>query len=440
MTEIIMPQLGETVSEGTVTTWLRKVGDAVQLDDPLVEIATDKVDTQILSTATGVIAEILVSEGRTVPVGTPLARLAVDAESLSPEDEAAATAAAPHHLRPHVATREATAPPTTESAASAGATLTAPPSLPTRLSPLVRKLAREKGVDLRQVSGTGHGGRIRKQDVLAASNRASIRADRAVTRPSEVPAAGGPQIEPPATHAAVASREPLSRVRKVIGKRMLESLQTSAQLTTVIEADVTRIARLRSRFNAALPPGSPDKFSFLPFFARAATDALGQHPLINARIDGDDIVWHRGVDLAIAVDTERGLLVPVIRRADRLNLIGLRDAIRDLATEARQGSLPNDVLSGGTFTLTNTGSRGALFDTPIINQPQVAILGTGAVIRRPVIIDHAELGEAWVARSVIYLALSYDHRLIDGADAARFLETVRGRLEAAQFEAELGLV
>jgi pyruvate dehydrogenase E2 component (dihydrolipoamide acetyltransferase) len=439
MTEIIMPQLGETVSEGTITTWLRKVGDSVQLDDPLVEIATDKVDTEIVSTATGMIAEILVPEGQTVPVGTPLARLAVDAESLSPEDEASVSAAAPHHFRHHAATREATAPGT-ESVISAGTTSQDLPSLHTRLSPLVRRLAHEKAVDLAQVTGTGRGGRIRKRDVLAAASQASLASDRAATTPSEISALTGPRTEPPATPSAVESREPLSRVRKVIGKRMLESLQTSAQLTTVTEADVTRVARLRARFNTKLPAGSPDKFSFLPFFARAAIEALGQHPLINARIDGDDIVRHEGVDLSIAVDTERGLMVPVIRRADRLNLMGLRDAIGDLATRAREGNLINDELSGGTFTLTNTGSRGALFDTPIINQPQAAILGTGAVVRRPAVIDHPELGEVWVARSVVYLALSYDHRLIDGADAARFLETVRARLETAQFEAELGLV
>jgi len=310
-----------------------------------------------------------------------------------------------------------------------------------RLSPLVRRLAAEHSVPLEVITGTGVGGRIRKQDVLEA-----VRAHQAAAAPAAAPAApAGAQAPAPSTEDQLASSalrgttERLSRPRQVIAKRMVESLQTSAQLTTVVEADVTRIARLRERARAAFEAREGVKLTFLPFLAQACVEALKAHPRLNAVIDGDQVTYHDAEHLGIAVDTERGLMVPVIHRAGDLNIGGLARKIAELAARTRSGHVGPDELSGGTFTLTNTGSRGALFDTPIINQPQVGILGVGTVVKRPVVVEDPSLGEVIAVRSMVYLALTYDHRLVDGADAARFLTSVKARLEEGSFEAEVGL-
>jgi pyruvate dehydrogenase E2 component (dihydrolipoamide acetyltransferase) len=309
------------------------------------------------------------------------------------------------------------------------------------VTPLVRKLAAERGVDLATVNGTGVGGRIRKQDVIDAA-KALIPAP--APAPAATPAAvnGSPAPAAPAPVSPLRGRtEKLSRLRTVIAKRMVESLQVSAQLTTVVEVDVTTIARLRDRAKKDFEAREGVKLSFLPFFAAASIEALKQYPQLNASIDMEagTVTYHGAENLGIAVDTERGLLVPVIKNAGDLNLGGLARAIADLAGRTRDNKVSPDELAGGTFTLTNTGSRGALFDTPIINQPQVGILGTGAVVKRPAVVTDPVLGEVIAVRSTVYLALSYDHRLVDGADAARFLTAIKTRLEEGRFASELGL-
>jgi pyruvate dehydrogenase E2 component (dihydrolipoamide acetyltransferase) len=595
---VTMPQLGESVTEGTVTRWLKKEGEHVTADEPLLEVSTDKVDTEIPSPATGILRGIAVDEDETVAVGAKLAEIA-DADE--PAGGAGAPAAPPAPSVPQAAAPETAAPPAPEpfpapatatapapepfaavpAAAPAGApvngdqagstwewspatatppsppapgyvppapaaapapgyvppgapapayqppTPPAPPApvpayaqpappppappapapassapassapvpsaepetsgaypeptpLPTSgespyVTPLVRKLAAEHSVALETIEGTGVGGRIRKQDILDAARRqraaeaAAAAAASAANQPSAPPAtpeaaasqalarepAPGAPAAPatPAAPAAPAGRpalvpsalrgttQRLSRPRQVIAKRMVESLQTSAQLTTVVEADVTDIARLRDRARAAFEAREGVRLTFLPFFALAAVEALKVHPKLNAIIDTENaqVTYHDAEHLGIAVDTERGLMVPVIHNAGDLNIGGLARKISDLAERTRSGQVGPDELAGGTFTLTNTGSRGALFDTPIINQPQVGILGVGTVVKRPVVVEDPALGEVIAVRSMVYLALTYDHRLVDGADAARFLVTVKSRLEEGAFEAELGL-
>jgi pyruvate dehydrogenase E2 component (dihydrolipoamide acetyltransferase) len=586
---VSMPQLGESVTEGTVTRWLKREGERVEADEPLLEVSTDKVDTEIPSPVSGVLRGITVAEDETVAVGAQLAVIDEEgAEPGAPEAggapavaqaagepaasrgtapaapaEAAGTAPAtgaraanggaqgyspasyqqpyqevapppaayqapppppayqappPPPAReapPPPPAREAPPPPPAYQAPPPPPTYQAPPPPPARpappppaqgpapqppagepaagqpgfataagdadgvgpqltsgaegpyVTPLVRKLAAEHGIDLATVSGTGVGGRIRKQDVLDAARalRGSQAAPAGTPQPAAAPAgpapaappfpgapAGAPAAGPGVTQTAPArpaivpsslrgTTEKLSRSRQVIAQRMVESLQTSAQLTTVVEADVTAIARLRDRAKAAFEAREGVKLSFLPFFALATVEALKVHPKLNAVIDtaSAQVTYHDAEHLGIAVDTERGLMVPVIRKAGDLNIAGLARKIADLAERTRAGQVSPDELSGGTFTLTNTGSRGALFDTPIINQPQVGILGTGTVVKRPVVVEDQALGEVIAVRSVVYLALTYDHRLVDGADAARFLVTVAGRLEEGAFETELGL-
>jgi 2-oxoglutarate dehydrogenase E2 component (dihydrolipoamide succinyltransferase) len=620
-----MPQLGESVTEGTVTRWLKKEGERVEADEPLLEVSTDKVDTEIPSPVAGILRGITVAEDETVEVGAELA--VIDEDGAAPSQPAAPAAepapAQPAAVQPEAPAAEPAAPapaqeqpaaapqapagqpqqapdqyatqqyqqqpgyqpqyqpgypspptyppqayispetypqqagqeptqqgyagtyqqpgyeqpsypPQAPPAEQAPPAQQAPPTAPAQeapaapapeqapaqeapagpavedagqvlqptaegpyVTPLVRKLASEHGIDLATVTGTGVGGRIRKQDVLDAARsgrgtapapapaatappqQAAPAAPAAAPAPAEVPslatptapattapattapATTAPATTAPATtgpaaadgapatngrSAIVPSRlrgttEQMSRARQVIAKRMVESLHVSAQLTTVVEADVTEIARLRDRAKAAFAAREGVKLSFLPFFALATVEALKIHPKLNAVIDteSNQVTYHDAEHLGIAVDTERGLMVPVIRKAGDLNIGGLARKIADLADRTRAGRVSPDDLSGGTFTLTNTGSRGALFDTPIINQPQVGILGTGTVVKRPVVIEDPALGEVITVRSMVYLALTYDHRLVDGADAARFLVTVKDRLEEGDFATELGL-
>ncbi len=455
-TSVRMPALGESVTEGTVTRWLKAVGDSIELDEPLLEVSTDKVDTEIPSPAAGVLSRILVGEDETVAVGAELALigggLAPAAPSIAAAASAAAAVSAPVAASPpaasyaEVAASPAFSPaplPTPAPAAPVAAPTPVPQPIPDAgasdlgsvyVTPLVRKLAAEHGVNLATVVGTGVGGRVRKQDVLDAA------APPAAPSPAAAASASVPAA--PATGPAASKRgttEKLSRLRKVIAQRMVESLQTSAQLTSVVEVDVTKIARLRDRAKVGFKAREGVGLSFLPFFAQAAIEALKVHPTINASLNGEEVTYHAVENLGIAVDTEKGLIVPVIKEAGTFNIAGIARKVADLAERTRSNRISPDELGGGTFTLTNTGSRGALFDTPIVNLPQVAILGTGAVVKRPVVVRDMDGGETIAIRSMVYLSLSYDHRIVDGADAARFLVTMKDRLEEGAFEADLGL-
>jgi pyruvate dehydrogenase E2 component (dihydrolipoamide acetyltransferase) len=472
-TSVTMPALGESVTEGTVTRWLKQEGDQVEADEPLLEVSTDKVDTEIPSPAAGTLTRILVAEDETVEVGAQLAVIGGGGGGSSAPAPNQQEQQAPQQQESPQPTPERAQPASEQPGGDSGGSGAMPAQSPTSapspaaavapqaprqtapaearpqqqpaqtggdgagayVTPLVRRLAAERGVDLSSVSGTGVGGRIRKQDVIAAAEQSSKPAAAASSRAAAKPSA-------PAPDTSVRGRtEKMSRLRSVIARRMVESLQVSAQLTTVVEADVTRIARLRDQAKADFAAREGVKLSFLPFFAKAAVEALKAHPAVNSSIDQEagTVTYHDAENLGIAVDTERGLLVPVIHGAGDLSLGGIARKIADLAERTRSNKITPDELGGGTFTLTNTGSRGALFDTPIINQPQVAILGVGSVVKRPVVVQDPDLGEVIAVRSMVYLALTYDHRIVDGADAARFLTTVRERLEAGQFEGELGL-
>ena len=432
-TIITMPALGESVSEGTVTRWLKNVGDSVAVDEALLEVSTDKVDTEIPSPVAGTLISIDVPVDATVPVG---ARLAV----IGGAGAVSAPVAAP--TPPPVAAAPVVAPPVVAAPVVAAPVVVAPvvtpPAAPVSqpqdsyVTPIVRKLASDLGVNLASVRGTGIGGRIRREDVEAAAKPAAA----AITQSApSAPRTSSPVAASPLRGTTVT----MSRLRKVIAARMVESLAVSAQLTTVIEVDVTKIARLRDRAKASFEAREGVKLSFLPFFSVAVCEALKQHPVINSSVEGDQIIYHGAEHLGIAVDTERGLLVPVIANAGDLNMGGVARKISDLAARTRDNKVNPDELSGGTFTITNTGSRGALFDTPIINQPQVAILGLGAIVKRPMVVRGEDGGETIAIRSMVYLALSYDHRVVDGADAARFLVTLKDRLEGGSFESDLGL-
>jgi pyruvate dehydrogenase E2 component (dihydrolipoamide acetyltransferase) len=557
---VLMPQLGESVTEGTVTRWLKKEGEQVTADEPLLEVSTDKVDTEIPAPASGILRGIVVDEDETVAVGAQLAVIEdADAPAATPAPAAPAPApaaetpaappapsyqppappapAAPSYAPPSPPSYAPPAPayqppaaapanggqsgsgnwswnePSTPAAPSYAPPASPPPAAPTAyeppapsyqppaspapsaaptpatpvapytpaapepepepeatvaeaypeptplptgdspyVTPLVRKLAAEHSVPLESIAGSGVGGRIRKQDVIDAA--AKRRAEDAAAAAAAAPAAAAPAAAPAAPEATPAPARPtivpdalrgttqrMSRPRQVIAKRMVESLQTSAQLTTVVEVDVTNIARLRDRAKAAFEAREGVKLTFLPFFAQATVEALKIHPKLNSVINAEtqEVTYHAAEHLGIAVDTERGLMVPVIHGAGDLNIGGLARKIADLASRTRSGQVGPDELAGGTFTLTNTGSRGALFDTPIINLPQVGILGVGSVVKRAVVVDDPALGEVIAVRSMVYLALTYDHRLVDGADAARFLVTVKNRLEEGAFEADLGL-
>ncbi|WP_311878794.1 2-oxoglutarate dehydrogenase, E2 component, dihydrolipoamide succinyltransferase [Microbacterium forte] len=463
-TDIVLPELGESVTEGTVTRWLKQIGDTVEVDEALLEISTDKVDTEIPSPVAGVLQEIVAAEDETVEVGAVLARVgsgaapaAAPAQAPAPAAEAPAPAGQPSAAEapeakesvseapvdkpaerpaaeaPVAAPAQAAPEQATGGAAAAPAQAEQKLSLPTEsdnlyVTPLVRRLASQQGVDLASVTGTGVGGRIRKEDVLKAAESAS-----SAPAAAAAPAAPAPLEVSPLR----GTTQPMSRLRKVLAKRAVESMQQTAQLTTVVEVDVTALAEYRDSVKGSFLEKTGDKLSFLPFFALAAAEALRAFPIVNATVDGENIVYPESENVSIAVDTERGLLTPVLRDAASKNIAEIAHEIADLAARTRDNKLKPDELAGGTFTLTNTGSRGALFDTPVVFLPQSAILGTGTVVKRPGLVKVGG-ADAISVRSYVYLALSYDHRIIDGADAARFLGAVKARLESAQFAAQLG--
>lgn len=477
MSEVQLPALGESVTEGTITRWLKNVGDTVAVDEPLVEVSTDKVDTEIPSPVAGVLQEIRAQEDETVEVGAVLAVIGEGAATESaPEPAAPAETEQPEPAAPVMESPTPVAEPVTQTPAPAEqptpppappvATPPQPPvaeapvapvappappappaapvapvaadSAPTEaiendsayVTPIVRKLAKDNGVDLNNVKGTGIGGRIRKEDVesLIGQTLSAPAASSQTTAPAEV------EISP-----LRGTTEQMSRLRKVLASKAVESMQSSAQLTSVVEVDVTKIAELRKAVQSDFIAKTGVKLSFMPFFNLAAAEALKAHPKLNSTIEGESIVYHPTENISFAVDTDRGLLTPVIRNASELTIAETAKQISNLAERTRNNQLTPDELSGGTFTLTNTGSRGALFDTPVVFMPQSAILGTGIVTKRPVVMQSADGSDVIAIRSMVYLALSYDHRNIDGADAARYLTAVKQRLEAGAFEGQLGI-
>ena len=429
-TEVRMPALGESVTEGTVTTWLKAVGDAVDADEPLLEVSTDKVDSEVPAPVAGFLAEIRVPEDETVEVGTVVAIISETAPSAAPAAPAVAAApVAPVDPFPNASTLAAVA---------TGAPVVATPAVATGsayVTPIVRKLARDLGVDLATVSGTGVGGRVRREDVEAAA--AAARAAAAAPAPAAAPAAKVEAVREPSPLRG--TTEKMSRLRQTIARRMVESLQTAAQLTTVIEVDVTKVAAVRARSKDAFLAKHGTKLTFLPFFVKAATEALAYHPKINATINDKEVTYFDYEHVGIAVDTPRGLLVPVIKNAGEKDIPGIAASINDLAARTRDSKIGPDELSGSTFTVTNTGSGGALFDTPVLNIPETAIMGVGTIVKRPVVMKGIDGADVIAIRSMVYLSLSYDHRLVDGADASRFLMDVKKRLEAGEFEADLAL-
>ena len=455
---VVLPALGESVTEGTVTRWLKNVGDSVSLDEAIVEISTDKVDTELPSPAAGVITEIKVAQDQVAAVGAVLAVISSSAGASTPKP--ATPAPTPVVQTPPPAPKVETvvvpqAPPVATPTPTVFAT-TSSSTKDTYATPIVRQLAKEKGIDISTISGSGVNGRVKKEDVLNATGTpvaaqvvaspvatpvaASVAAPVATPTPASAPA------KPAAPAASVEQPlrgriEQTTRLRRVIAERMVQSLHISAQLTSVVEVDVTKISSLRNKVKDSFVAREGVKLSFLPFFAKVAVDTLKEFPIVNATISADatQVAYSDAIHLAVAVDTPKGLLVPVIRDAGDLSIAGLARKIQDVANRTRDNKVTPDELSGGTFTLTNTGSRGALFDTPIINQPQVAILGTGAVVKRPVVVKGSDGNDQIAIRQMVYLALTYDHRLVDGADAARFLSSMKVRLEEANFESELGL-
>ncbi|NMH95977.1 2-oxoglutarate dehydrogenase, E2 component, dihydrolipoamide succinyltransferase [Pseudonocardia acidicola] len=462
-TPVTMPELGESVTEGTVTRWLKQVGDTVAVDEPLLEVSTDKVDTEIPSPVAGTVLEITVAEDETVEVGAQLAVVgdaaAAPAPAAAPKPEPKTEPAPVDQAREQPAAKQAEpAAPAAEKVRANGKAETAPEPATEAggesrgapyVTPLVRKLAAEHDIDLDTIEGTGVGGRIRKQDVLAAAEAAQQKTAAPAAEPQRTaPAAAAAPSRTPAARPTAPADGPqpgttvkMPRLRQVIAQRMTDSLRVSAQLTTVQEVDVTRVAKLRARAKAEFEAREGVKLTYLPFFAKATVEALKAFPQLNASINDEtkEVTYHGAVHLAIAVDTPRGLLVPVIHNADELNIAGLARRIADLAARTRANKIAPDELSGGTFTITNIGSAGALFDTPIINQPQVGILGTGAITKQPVVVPGPDGEDTIAIRSVCFLPLTYDHRLVDGADAGRFVSAVKARLEEGAFESELGM-
>ena len=453
-TPVLMPELGESVTEGTVTRWLKKVGDSVQVDEPLVEVSTDKVDTEIPSPVAGVLISITADEDATVAVGGELARIGVGAPAApapapapkpepTPEPKPQPKPEAQPVSRHEAPAKPAPTPEPAPKPAHAQPAAQADGDGTPFVTPLVRKLASENNIDLAEVTGTGVGGRVRKQDVLAAAQKKE-EATKAPAPAAQAPAAPAPAAAPtpaPALAHLRGTTQKASRIRQLTAKKTRESLQATAQLTQTHEVDMTKIVRLRARAKAAFVEREGVNLTFLSFIARAVIDALKIHPNVNASYNEDtkEITYYDAEHLGFAVDTEQGLLSPVVHNAGDLSLAGLARAIADIAARARSGNLKPDELSGGTFTITNIGSEGALFDTPILVPPQAAMLGTGAIVKRPRVVVDDSGNELIGIRSVCYLPLTYDHRLIDGADAGRFLTTIKHRLEEAAFEADLGL-
>ncbi|WP_106506850.1 2-oxoglutarate dehydrogenase, E2 component, dihydrolipoamide succinyltransferase [Brachybacterium timonense] len=454
--EVAMPALGESVTEGTVTRWLKSVGDTVEIDEPLLEVSTDKVDTEIPSPVAGTLLEIRVQEDEDAEVGSVLAIVGDASAASAPAQDAPAEEkqAAPAPTEEKPADKPSEPAQDTKPAPAPAAEAKPAPSAPAPkaadavsgaqssgyITPLVRKMAADAGIDLSTVSGTGLGGRIRKQDVQQAIDAAK--------QAQQAPAAGAPAAaaaSAPKAAAAVevspkrGTEEKMSRLRKIVASRMVESLQTQAQLTTAVEVDMTRIAALRGKAKEAFAAREGAKLTFLPFIMQATVEALKTYPQLNAEIDGDMIRYHGSENIGMAADTERGLVVPVIKNAGDLNLAGLARQIGELGAKAKGNKLGPDDLQGATFTITNTGSGGALWDTPIVPNPQVGILGCGSIVKRPAVVANADGQDSIAIRSMMYLFLSYDHRLVDGGDAARFLTFVKKRLEEGAFEAELGL-
>ena len=455
---VLLPALGESVTEGTITRWLKNVGDSVSLDEAIVEISTDKVDTELPSPAAGVIAEIKVAQDQVAAVGAVLAVISTSASAGTPPKVVAPTPSAPVVQAPVAAPKveTVTTPPSAPVVEAPKVFATSNNAQDKYTTPIVRQLAREKGIDLSQVTGTGTNGRIKKEDILNASGNSAAAPAQVVSTPTPVaptPVATAQPVPTPSQPAAPVkpiadTEQPLrgrieqtTRLRRIIAERMVQSLHISAQLTSVVEVDVTKIATLRNKVKESFVAREGVKLSFLPFFAKVSVECLKEFPIVNATISADasQITYSDAIHLAVAVDTPRGLLVPVIRDAGDLSIAGLARKIQDVANRTRDNKVTPNELSGGTFTLTNTGSRGALFDTPIINQPQVAILGTGAVVKRPVVVKGSDGNDQIAIRQMVYLALTYDHRLVDGADAARFLSSMKLKLEEANFESELGL-
>ncbi|MGW5052433.1 2-oxoglutarate dehydrogenase, E2 component, dihydrolipoamide succinyltransferase [Actinokineospora sp. NPDC004072] len=464
-TDVTMPALGESVTEGTVTRWLKQVGESVEVDEPLLEVSTDKVDTEIPSPVAGTLLEITAGEDATVEVGGKLGVIGDSSAAAQPAPEAPKPEApqqeAPKQEAPQQAAPQQEAPKQ-EAPAQAAPRQEAPQPAPKAeapkaeapqqaapaqgdstpyVTPLVRKLAAEHGVDLATVRGSGIGGRIRKQDVLAAAEAAKAPQPEPAAPAAATRAPSAPSRPVQVDTTLRGTTQKMSRLRQTVSRRMVESLQTAAQLTQVVEVDITKVAKLRARSKAAFEQREGVKLTFLPFFAKAAVEALKQHPKLNASINDEtkEVTYHAAEHLGIAVDTERGLLTPALHNAGDLNLAGLAHKIADLAERTRANKVTPDELFGATFTLTNLGSQGALFDTPIIPVPQVGILGVGLVVKRPVVVTDENGDDSIAIRSMVYLALTYDHRLVDGADAGRFLTTVKNRLEEGAFEADLGL-
>ncbi|EST34932.1 dihydrolipoamide acyltransferase [Streptomycetaceae bacterium MP113-05] len=450
-TDVVLPALGESVTEGTVTRWLKEVGDSVAADEPLLEVSTDKVDTEIPAPTAGTLLEIVVGEDETAEVGGKLAVIGSGDAAPAAAQAPAQPAPKQEALKQEAPKQEAPAPqpepvqqPAPQQPAPAQQAPAPAPVQPgvaaqpageadgAYVTPLVRKLAAEHGVNLSQVKGSGVGGRIRKQDVVAAAEAAKQQAP-APTAAAPV----SPKLEASPLRGQTVK---MPRIRKVIAENMMKALHSQAQLSTVVEVDVTRIMKLRARAKESFQAREGVKLSPMPFFVQAAAEALKAHPSVNAKINDDGtITYHDVENIGVAVDSEKGLMVPVIKEAGNLNLAGIARKTAELAGKVRQGGLGPDDMSGGTFTISNTGSRGALFDTVIVNYPQVAMLGIGATVRRPMVVSHPDLGETIAVRDMVYLTLSYDHQLVDGADAARYLSDVKARLEAGEFEGELGL-
>ena len=451
-TEVLMPALGESVTEGTVTTWLKSVGDAVEADEPLLEVSTDKVDSEVPSPAAGFLAEIRVEEDKTVSVGTVVAIISSEAPSAAPATPAPTATPAPvTPVAPATPATPAPVPATLDQLSNAVETA-APTGTPVAsqtpatvantgyVTPIVRKLAREADIDLATITGTGVGGRIRREDIEnAVAAREAAKAPATPAPVASAPTASTPVAQKREPSPLRGTTEKMSRLRQTIARRMMESLQNSAQLTTVVEVDVTKVAALRARSKDAFIAKHNTKLTFLPFFVKAATEALQFHPKINATIDDNKVTYFDHEHIGIAVDTPRGLLVPVIKDAGTKDIPGIAASIDDLATRTRDAKVGPEELTGSTFTITNTGSGGALFDTPVLNSPETAIMGVGTIVKRPMVVKTADGSESVAIRSMVYLSLSYDHRLVDGGDAARYLMEVKKRLEEANFDADLAL-